>query len=81
MRLLRRGGIPDAPFDSRSAPTEVVSPQDLKRELVEFKEAHMVTENMLALFVTSHSTVSADDAKIILEVRELMQQMKLLMAM
>ena len=82
LRLLRKGGIPDAPpIDGSGKASEVVSPQDLKKELAEFKESMTVTDNMLAVFVTTHSVVSVEDAKIILEVRELMEHMKLLISM
>jgi hypothetical protein len=82
LRLLRKGGIPDAaPIDASGKASEVISPQELKKELAEFKESLMVTENMLALFVTTHSAVSVEDAKIILEVRELMEHTKLLISM
>ena len=53
----------------------------MKKELAEFKESMIVTDNMLAVFVTTHSAVSVEDAKIILEVRELMEHMKLLISM
>jgi hypothetical protein len=83
LRLLRKGGVPDvAPLDSSAvASAAKTSPQDLKQELAEIKESLMATENMLALFVTRHSAVSPDDAKVILEVRQLMQHVKLLINM
>ena len=81
LRLLRKGGIPDTvPLQGPAVP-EVVSPQDLKRELAEFQDSLMETENMLALYVSTHSSVSPDDAKTILKVRELIEHMKLLMSM
>jgi hypothetical protein len=83
LRLLRKGGAPDsAPIDSSAVASAAnISPQELKQELAEFKESLMATENMLALFVTRHSAVSPEDAKVILEVRQLMQHVKLLVNM
>ena len=81
LRLLRKGGIPDSvPLHGQAEP-EVVSPQELKGELAEIKNALMDCENMLALYVKTHSAVSPDDAKTILKVRELIEHTKLLMSM
>ncbi len=79
MRRMRKDSPPD-PSDSQDSATPV-SPQDLKKEVDEFKESLMATENMLAMFVTTHSSVSPEDAKIILEVRELIKHVTLLMNM
>jgi hypothetical protein len=83
MRRLRKGDAMAgfAPADSATIPASPVSYQDLNKELDEFKESLMATENMLGLYVTTHSTVSSADAKIILEVRELMKHVKMLMNM
>ncbi len=67
LRLLRKGGAPpdSALLDASSAESAAnITPQDLKIELAEIKESLMATENMLALFVTRHSAVSPDDAKV-----------------
>ena len=83
LRLLRKGGVPESsPLDaSAAAAASSVNPQELKKELAEIKESLAATENMLALFVTRHSSVSPEDARVILEVRQLMQHVKLLVNM
>jgi hypothetical protein len=87
MRRLRKGdenlyaSAGHAPDDSATISSPPVSYQDMKKELEEFKESLIATENMLGLYVTTHSAVSPEDAKIILEVRELMKHVKLLMNM